>query len=181
VDVSDLLEVLDALEDLAVDYWLDGGWGVDCLLGGQTRTHGDLDLVVPRLQVERVRTLLASRGFTVIRDWLPTAVAFRDARGREVDLHPVDPTADGGGLQRLPGGATWHYGPPVEGSVNGRIIRCASAEEQLLMHQGYEPRPVDVLDMRRIGERFGLPLPAPFSDAVQPWRSSQSAARQDGR
>lgn len=33
---------------------------------------------------------------------------------------------------------------------------------QLLMHQGYEPRPIDFADVRRIAERFGLHLPAPF-------------------
>lgn len=81
---------------------------------------------------------------------------------RQVDLHPVDLTADGGGDQVLQDGAAWHYAPPVEGSINDRTIRCASASDQLLLHQGYEPRPVDRLDVRRIAERFNLPVPAAF-------------------
>ena len=56
----------------------------------------------------------------------------------------------------------------VEGSVEGRTIRCASAEDQLLMHQGYEPRPVDVLDVRRIAARFGLPGPAFGTSGTDP-------------
>ncbi|WP_445256595.1 hypothetical protein [Nocardioides aurantiacus] len=31
----------------------------------------------------------------MLRDWLPAALALRDPGGREVDLHPVDPTPDG--------------------------------------------------------------------------------------
>lgn len=163
MEAVDLLDLLDAFDDSAVQYWLDGGWGVDCLLGSQSRAHGDVDVVLPRSQVDSVRTILLSRGFEVIRDWLPTTLAFRDGLGREVDLHPVDATADGGGDQVLVDGATWHYAPPVEGSINGRSVRCASAEDQIMMHQGYEPRPVDLLDVRRIAERFGLALPAPFN------------------
>lgn len=162
VEAADVLDLLDAFDDLAVHYWLDGGWGVDCLLGEQTRTHGDLDVVLPRSEVDRVRAILASRGFVVVRDWLPTSLALRDGQGREVDLHPVDLTSDGGGDQVLPDGAAWHYAPPVVGSINGRMVCCSSAEDQLLMHQGYEPRPVDFADVRRIAARFGLPVPAPF-------------------
>lgn len=162
MEAPDLFELLDVLDDMAVHYWLDGGWGVDCLLGTQTRKHSDLDLVLPRSEVQRVRAMLTARGYLVVRDWLPTSLAFRDGQDREVDLHPVDLTADGGGDQVLQDGDAWHYAPPVEGSINERRIRCASASEQLLMHQGYDPRPVDLLDVRRIAERFNLPVPAAF-------------------
>lgn len=162
MEASDVLDVLSALDDKRVHYWLDGGWGVDCLLGEQSREHSDLDLVLPRMELNRVRALLASRGYSPIRDWLPMTLAFRDGQGREVDLHPVDMTADGGGTQVLLDDKTWHYAQPVEGSIEGRTIRCATAEDQLLMHQGYEPRPIDFADVRRIAERFGLHLPAPF-------------------
>jgi lincosamide nucleotidyltransferase A/C/D/E len=168
VEATDVLDLLGALEDQHVGYWLDGGWGVDCLLGEQTRPHGDLDLVLPRRDLERVRALLLSRGYEVFRDWLPTTLAFRDSGGREVDLHPVDTTPDGGGDQILEDGSTWHYSPPADGCIRGRRVPCASAEDQLLMHQGYEPRLVDYDDVRRISERFGLTAPAPF-DAPGDW------------
>jgi len=119
--------------------------------------------VVPRTEVDRVRSLLASRCYSVIRDWLPTSIAFRDDVGREVDLHPVDLTEDGGGNQVLEDGRIWHYSAPVVGSISGRTVRCASADDQLLMHLGYEPRAVDVADVRRITERFNLRAPPPTS------------------
>ena len=156
MEAPDVVALLAELDQLDIHYWLDGGWGVDCLLGEQTRAHSDLDLVVPRPEVDRLRALLDSRGYTVLRDWLPTTLAFRDDQGREVDLHPVDLTEDGGGDQVLPDGGTWHYAPPVEGSIAGRTVRCATADDQLLMHQGYDLRPIDIVDVRRIAERFSL-------------------------
>ena len=48
MDASELVRLLDVLEQNGVTVWLDGGWGVDALLGEQTREHDDVDLVVPR-------------------------------------------------------------------------------------------------------------------------------------
>ena len=172
VQVAEVLELLCCLDDHGVHYWLDGGWGVDCLLGEETRAHGDLDLALPRAEVDRVRQVLATRGYLVIRDWLPTSLALRDQKGREVDLHPLDMTADGGGDQILLDGSTWHYSPPVHGSIDGHVVRCASPEDQMLMHQGYEPRPVDVVDVHSIAQRFGIPVPASY-------RSFGPASRQE--
>ena len=113
-----------------------------------------------------MRVVLESRGFETIRDWLPTTIAFADRLGREVDVHPVDMTADGGGDQvLLDGESRWHYSPPVWGSIEGRAVRCSSAEDQVLMHQGYEPRPVDFEDLRRLAQRFHLQVPEPFTQA----------------
>lgn len=163
MDADDVVELLDALDERGITHWVDGGWGVDCLLGVQTRQHSDVDLVVDRADLDVVRALLVDRGYEVVRDWLPTSLALRDARGREVDLHPVDPSPDGGGDQvLLDGQSQWHYSAPVEGVIAGRRVRCCSAEDQVLMHMGYEPRPVDVADMRRLGQHLALRLPERF-------------------
>lgn len=155
-----MLDLLDACAARKVRCWLDGGWGVDALLGQQSRPHGDLDLVVVRDDLASGLSLLAERGFVVLRDWLPTAIALRDPAGREVDLHPVDGTDDNGGDQRLADGSTWHYGPPTHGTVAGRPVLCCPAPEQLAMHEGYPPRPSDVADVRLLAARFGLAVPA---------------------
>src|SRR5213082_2375944 len=39
-------EIVDRLEAVALPYSVSGGWGVDALLGRQTRPHLDLDIVV---------------------------------------------------------------------------------------------------------------------------------------
>ncbi|MGZ4382041.1 MAG: nucleotidyltransferase domain-containing protein, partial [Gaiellaceae bacterium] len=41
---TDVLEVLAALGEAGVRASLEGGWGVDALVGRQTREHEDLDL-----------------------------------------------------------------------------------------------------------------------------------------
>jgi lincosamide nucleotidyltransferase A/C/D/E len=51
---SEVVRVLAALGRHGVTAWVDGGWGVDALLGEQVREHDDLDLVVHRNDRERV-------------------------------------------------------------------------------------------------------------------------------
>lgn len=41
-----VLEIISALEAADLCCWVDGGWGIDALVGEQTRPHKDLDLVV---------------------------------------------------------------------------------------------------------------------------------------
>ena len=37
---ADVVEVLEWLEAVGVRAWVDGGWGVDALVGEATRAHG---------------------------------------------------------------------------------------------------------------------------------------------
>ncbi len=41
MQAHDVLEVINQLENVDVSVWLDGGWGVDALVGTQTREHSD--------------------------------------------------------------------------------------------------------------------------------------------
>jgi hypothetical protein len=51
--------VLDRLDRAGLWYCIEGGWGVDALLGEQTREHGDVDLGVRLEDVDSVCTVLA--------------------------------------------------------------------------------------------------------------------------
>jgi lincosamide nucleotidyltransferase A/C/D/E len=165
VRAEQVLSVLDRLVGERVTAWIDGGWGVDALIGDQTRDHEDLDLVVDREAVDRVRALLVDDGFEVARDWLPTALAFTHADGRAVDLHPVELTPDGGGDQiQLDGTSLWHYDAPVTGSIAGRAVTCCSLETQIAAHLGYEPDDDDHADMRALARTFGCELPGPYAE-----------------
>ncbi len=44
--IADVHGVLDLCDELGITVWMDGGWGVDALLGTQTRPHRDLDIVI---------------------------------------------------------------------------------------------------------------------------------------
>lgn len=163
MSAEQVIDLLEALAAAGVTAWVDGGWGVDALLGEQTRAHDDLDLVVLVDCVLVTRDLLAAAGFTVERDWLPTALAMRHPDGRAVDLHPVEPSVDGGGDQiQLDGATRWHYGEPVTGHIGGTTVRCCSPASQLAAHLGYVPDDDDRADIATLCERFDLSLPEQY-------------------
>ena len=157
------LATLDLFAARRVEAWVDGGWGVDALVGRQSRPHSDLDLAVPADHFVACCAALRAAGFAFLREELPASIVFRHADGREVDLHPIERTPDGGGDQYRPDGVgRWHYGPPTRGIIGGRKVLCLSLETQLRAHVGYEPDDGDYADMRLLQERFGCELPAPF-------------------
>jgi lincosamide nucleotidyltransferase A/C/D/E len=163
---DEVLAVLDRLEAEGIVAWVDGGWGVDALLERQTRDHSDLDLVIDAAAVPSFRSALLAEGFEIVRDWLPTAIAFASPAGREIDLHPVLFTPDGGGDQvQLDGVKRFHYAPPTAGRIAGRPVACCSVETQTAAHLGYEPREDDVADMRALADKFGLELPPPYTSS----------------
>jgi Aminoglycoside-2''-adenylyltransferase len=42
---KDAIELYKLFEQHGIKVWIDGGWGVDALLGHQTRKHDDLDVL----------------------------------------------------------------------------------------------------------------------------------------
>jgi lincosamide nucleotidyltransferase A/C/D/E len=58
MNAADVIEIYTELERLGVRIWIDGGWGVDALLGRQTRPHADLDIAVEENSVQALRTVL---------------------------------------------------------------------------------------------------------------------------
>ena len=67
--IDEVERVLSALESHDVPVCLAGGWGVDALLGRQTRSHDDLDIVIDDYehQVKRAVEALAPLGFRLMR------------------------------------------------------------------------------------------------------------------
>lgn len=160
---SDVLDVLHLLANAGATAWVDGGWGVDALVGKTTRAHSDLDLVVLLDELDVVRPTLAKAGFTeVLRDWLPTALAVADSAGREIDLHPIVGSFGEGGYQLLPGGESFHYPPPTTGTIGGHPVQCVDAATQVRCHLGYEPTEKDQRDMARLHESTGIALPKEY-------------------
>jgi lincosamide nucleotidyltransferase A/C/D/E len=158
-----LLQLLDVLAAARVQVWLDGGWGVDALLGAQHRAHDDVDLVVRLTDVGRLSAALEAHGFEVAEDHLPTRLVLRDGAGEQVDLHPVifDAAGDGWQAGAAADGTDARY--PADqfttGTVDGRGVPCLGPDVQLAHHSGYRPRPHDVHDMRRLTARYGMAMP----------------------
>lgn len=162
-------ELVDILGDLAgagVETWLDGGWGVDALLGEQTREHDDLDLVLSVDDSLRLVETLGRRGFAVVDGELDSNFVLHDGTGLQVDVHPVSFDAQGDGLYRKVNGEVWTYpadGFRGRGAVLGRPVRCLTPEVQVLCHAGYELDKTDWRDLGLLAERFGVEVPPRYA------------------
>lgn len=161
----DVHVVLAALGEARAPAWIDGGWGVDALLGAQTRAHADLDLVIALEHVPAAVDALAPLGFRLAEDELPTRFVLATAAGRRVDFHTVAFDTEGAGWQELQDHRRFRYPPEgfrSIGAIDGRSVPCLSAAVQLACHLGYEPDATDRGDMAALAARFGLELPPPY-------------------
>jgi lincosamide nucleotidyltransferase A/C/D/E len=163
---NDVIEVLDRLDGAGIGAWLDGGWGVDALLGEQTRAHDDLDLIVRVVDAEPLIAELGRDGFAIVEGRPTSNLVLGDSSGRAVDIHTVTFDEYGNGIYRMLNGEVWEYpaaGFPGTGMVAGRDVRCLTPETQMLCHSiGYDPNDRDFHDMRLLNERFATPLVPPF-------------------
>ena len=165
ISARDLLAIVDRLHQARVRIWLDGGWGIDALLGEQTRDRDDLDVVIALDDAQAARDALAPLGYAVVEDELPTRFVVRAPGDRRVDFHTVTFDPAGGGVQRLQDGSSWRYPPEGFsgcGRVDGRAVACLTPEVQVLTHLGYDPDDTDRHDMRVLRDRLGVALPAPY-------------------
>jgi lincosamide nucleotidyltransferase A/C/D/E len=127
--LADVLNILDVLDRAGVPAWLGGGWGVDALVGHQTRRHSDLDLIIRAVDQEQIFGVLQKEGFGVSGggdvpprpgEFLLARHVVRDSAGRTIDLHVVDVRK-------------WPPGDPdrqlfTRGSLHGRPVGCLSIE-----------------------------------------------------
>jgi len=159
--LAEVLRVLGALQAAGCRFWLEGGWGVDALVGHQTRPHRDVDVDIDAACEQTALSVLCSLGYTVETDWRPNRVELVCAGRGWVDLHPLLLGEDGSARQdALDGG---FYVLPVHfftsGFLAGVAVGCVSAQAQRLFRTGYEPRAVDVHDLAVLDELEGRQAP----------------------
>lgn len=152
ISADDVIFMAGAFDAAGIRYWIAGGWGVDALLGTQTRSHDDLDISVPSDKEAIVLATLEALEFTVTTDWRPVRIATRDADGREVDVHPIRFRADGSAWLPSVDGGRFEY--PADcfttGVIAGRTVPCLSASQQVAFHRGYELQDKDHADLQAL-------------------------------
>jgi len=163
------LKIIAALEAYGVAASVDGGWGVDALIGHQTRPHDDLDLVVALQDVDAIKSALDAFGYAVAEDHLPVRFVMRDKNGSQLDFHTVIFDEQGAGIQQLPDGDSFLYPPEgfIRGQIAGQPVPCISAEVQVLCHLGYEPTSRDAHDVLLLCQRFNLLVPSVYRDFIR--------------
>jgi lincosamide nucleotidyltransferase A/C/D/E len=153
--------VLERLDAAGIDVWVQGGWGVDALVGRETREHEDLDVAIAVERIEDVANALAPLGFAhdpSVQPGLPARYVLVDQDGRQVDVHPLRFDENGDGWQDLGNGRRGRHsagGLSGSGTIGGRQVRCCTAELQRAFHRGYEHRDVDRHDLGLLDELDG--------------------------
>lgn len=167
--VSEVVRIVDLLEAQGLQVWLDGGWGVDALVGRQTRKHDDLDIAIVLAEADAVIASLAGVGYQVQADEMPTRLDLRDDQDHQVDLHPLTFDQAGNGLQQLQDGRYGTYtaaGLSGRGRVGRRAVRCLSRELQLRFHTGYERDDNDQHDIELLRQLPTTPVSGSRRPAV---------------
>jgi lincosamide nucleotidyltransferase A/C/D/E len=154
------------MEAQGVRLWLMGGWGVDALVGRQTRPHHDVDVLVEVATLERFRERLHELGFEFQYLWddetwsvhdqswsnadaQPTAFVYAHPDGREIDVHVVRRDEHRGVMTLW--NAPYEFtlgGLQGTGTVAGHRVRCLTREMQIEAHTGYDLPPHHVADLQ---------------------------------
>lgn len=155
---ADVLAFVDLCAQHDIDVCVDGGWGVDALLGYQSRIHTDLDVALPHKDATLIRGLLEARGFCEVpRDdtWECNWV-MGDSHGRLIDIHTS--TFDKSG--NLLFGVDYPFDSlRGTGMIGGRAVKCITPEWLVKFHTGYPLDENDYRDVKLLCEKFGIPLP----------------------
>jgi lincosamide nucleotidyltransferase A/C/D/E len=185
---EDVIELYSALRAERVRLWVDGGWGIDALLGRQSRLHKDFDAVAAFEDLPALTRLLDSCGFALKliweeNRWAPssellaligrerpameaaTAFVLEDGLGRELDFHIVVRLDEHG--QWVPAWDSDLAFPPKRSPAWGRSAvggRCLSAQMQMRTHTGYALKESDIHDLRLLHDRFGIEYPEEVAD-----------------
>ena len=164
----DVVQVLDELDGAGVSAWLAGGWGVDALLGRQTRRHHDLDIVVNGNDgsERRAVAVLEGLGYVTVEarapagNWMPLKAVLRDRRGRTIELLPVPLQSDGTTMVlSRPAGPSVLPAALAVGQIAGRPAPCLGPAVQLTFHAGFTPTAGQRRDEALLRARFGRGTP----------------------
>jgi lincosamide nucleotidyltransferase A/C/D/E len=149
MSLARMLAVLDAVRSIGCRYWVEGGWGIDALVGHQTRPHRDVDLDIDGAFEDEVLAALAGLGYVIETDWRPNRVELVAPGWGWVDVHPLVIDDDGNARQAALGGG-WHEFPRsffTIGHIGNVAVPCVTKEAQRLFHSGYDLRQVDRQDL----------------------------------
>jgi lincosamide nucleotidyltransferase A/C/D/E len=163
---NDAIEIVQLFDLHHINFYIDGGWGIDALLGKQTRTHADLDIAVQHKDVAQIRFLLEARGYEDIArdDTSDYNFVLGDSQGHQIDIHSY--TFD------LAGNNVYGVAYPFDsltatGSVNGHPVKCISPEWMVKFHCGYKFDENDYHDVKALCQHFNIKMPLEYEEFEQ--------------
>ncbi len=152
-----VVELYNLLGENGVEIWVDGGWGVDALLEEQTREHSDLDIAVDHSHEAKMKKILDSIGYKVVRVSDKTEWNYILGDGKsQIDVHVF-------GFDTT-GNNTYGTKYPKEsltgtGKINGLTVRCIDPVWMVQFHTRYELADTDRHDVKALCKKFDIELP----------------------
>lgn len=172
---EDALRIYNLLVSHHIQVWIVGGWGIDALLGEQTRPHKDLDILMLLDDVLHMRELLSCKGFSLKELWsenrqaidargneTATAFVLRDPQGREIDAHALVFDAQGCGIPAWNNDEGFIFTAQdlgETGVIAGVRVCCMSAAMQMRCHTGYTLPEYQKRDLALLLEKFKMDDP----------------------
>lgn len=160
---ADVIEFVELLAQHGISVCIDGGWGVDALLGRQTRRHNDLDIAVEHRDVPKIRALLQARGYQDVPrdDTRDCNFVMGDGQGRLIDFHSYTFDSAGNLVFGVPYPLDSLTG---QGNIAGQPVCCISPAWMVRFHTGYPLDENDYHDVKLLCRQFDIPLPPDYAD-----------------
>ncbi len=182
VTAQDAIQLYQLITAHGIRLWICGGWGVEALLGRESRPHHDLDVLMLLDDVARLRRLLARHRYRLKEYWeenrwatdgagrrVATGFVLWDASGRELDAHALHLDAEGNGIPDWEAGVDFRRLTASDlggaGLIAGEPVVCLSAGMQMRAHDGYEIPERQLGDIEGLHEKFGLDYPPGYRRA----------------
>jgi len=163
---EDVVSFYDEMERKGVKLWLDGGWGVDALLGKQTRQHGDIDIAILKKNVKVATNYLKSKGYAQIHrsDTSPHNFMLGNNLAQFVDFHVIQLDEDGNGLYGSHKEGVMYPADALsgKGNIGNKDVWCISPQWVVNFHSGYQLRGKDYTDVLAICKKFDIKIPAEY-------------------
>ena len=156
---SDAVEIILLFRSKGIQIYLDGGWGVDALVGFESRCHNDIDIFIEKQDKECSIKLLKDTGYseTVMEYTTPEHTVWRDGNARIIDLHIFSRNSEGDFVFES------ETFPKEVFTGKGRIghleVDCITPEWQVRFHSGYKLDDNDIKDVLLLCDKFNLALP----------------------
>ena len=160
------------LSEKGIQLWLTGGWGIDALLGKETRPHKDLDALLLLDDMVRMNEILSAAGFVLKELWsenswridsqgkrTATAFVLQDGEGREFDAHAISLDDQGNGVPAWEEVKEFLFTKASlagKGMIADFPVRCISPEMQVYCHTGYELPEKQLRDLELLHQKFGV-------------------------
>jgi lincosamide nucleotidyltransferase A/C/D/E len=152
-EVIAIVEILDRHE---IEFYLDGGWCVDALLGKQIRPRANLHIAIQHKDSSDIREFLEEHGYSEIEreDTTKFDFSLRDDRSHQIDIYTYVFDAEGNHLYGIPYPFKAFSG---SGSIDGHPVKCLSPEWIVLSHS-YEFDEDDYHDVKAICQHFNIEM-----------------------